>query len=53
MKQIMLIAIAMYSLTACNQADLDKVNLQKDSLNNVIAQRDSSMTRCFRCFSRN
>jgi hypothetical protein len=44
MKQIMLIAIAMYSLTACNQADLDKVNLQKDSLNNVIAQRDSSMT---------
>jgi len=50
MKQIILIAFAMYSLTACNQADLDKANLQKDSLNNVIAQRDSSMTQALDVF---
>jgi len=50
MKKFVIIALAMYSLTACNQADLDKVNLQKDSLNNVIVQRDSSITEALDIF---
>ncbi len=50
MKKFIIIALAMYSLTACNQADLDKANLQKDSLNTVIVQRDSSITEALDIF---
>jgi hypothetical protein len=50
MKKLIIIAVAMYSLSSCNQADLDKANLQKDSLNNIIVQRDSSMTEALDIF---
>lgn len=50
MKKISLIVIALYSLSACNQAAVDKVNLQKDSLNNVIVQRDSIVTEALDIF---
>lgn len=49
--QIIFIALIAIALSACNQAELDRVHREKDSLENVIYVRDSSVNEMMNSFN--
>lgn len=50
MKNPIIILLVLFSLAACNQAELDRAKVQKDSLNQVIVLRDSSINEALNVF---
>ena len=51
MKNLILISVVAFSLSACNQAEVDNSNRQKDSLVSVINQRDSALNEVLNTFN--
>lgn len=51
MKNLILISVVAFSLSACNQAEVDNSNRQKDSLVAVVNQRDSSLNEVLNAFN--
>jgi uncharacterized coiled-coil protein SlyX len=49
--QIIFVALIAIAFSACNQAELDRVNREKDSLENVIYVRDSSVNDMMNSFN--
>lgn len=50
MKNYVILFAVIIALSACNQAEIDKANKQKDSLNTVIVMRDSSINDALNVF---
>ncbi len=51
MKNTMLIAAIAFSLSACNRAEVDKAEREKDSLQSVLNERDSSLNEALSSFN--
>lgn len=51
MKNFILIPISIFLLSACNQAELKKSNLERDSLLNIVNEREASLNEFISSFN--
>lgn len=50
MKNCVIILLALFALSSCNEAEIKKINVQKDSLNTVIGDKDSTINEALDVF---